>query len=928
MKLLKALNKEQWAAAAVLALGVLFVGGSLAGGSGGSAQKPPSAGDLPYERTPQRFPEFVDEKFERYSPGAVFKPKGADKLPIPPLRAPEPREEEFPAPLLRPGPATEAYNRLSLKSKYPCLSAQAPPVAAADLPAQADLDALKKLEEPPPMGRVDRRAEKEREWFTVFPKSGAPRMGTLLLETVTHLRFKNKDGNNVESWEKDKLVRWEYNRTHFEKYLLETARIQAGPREAAERTALARGLIEKGMLKEAREELQRAIEAKRDHVEAVLLLGQILAEAGDFEGAVGTLDAGIGAGAPAADLRYEIGKCLRALGFQEGAASAFAKALEASPRHAAAKLALARAQLDLDMPVEAAATANDFFVKMGNAPDVTPAQKAEATTLRGMAALRSAREEKALERAKADFQEAIRLDPQSAESMNGLGAVLALEGQNAEAAKNFAAAARASQYLIEGWTNLATLLLLSGKWADAEAIALAAQQRDPTSAEAVLVQGLAQAHSGNKAGTATLERAVQMDPRHAQARTALGLVRLRENLDDEALSHFVAALRSDFTYLPAYSGAAAAYLRTGRRFAGEAAAQRDDARAEELRRKAQERRVSAETLLRTVRDYDPNRASAHIALGCAYAVMGRPQEALQAMGLARSLLAARPEPIIFYVQGYVEYYHAPLESEEARLDSAYREFEQGVKLKGQSPDPYSVRVVADCEQAKADIEDWKVTSLRLNETFERESGKSAGSNWIESDGKYGVEVTLENTKERGGRAKFSGRQLKGWGITTLSRAVPGQNFHALEATFYPEKMDRAEHGLSIYHTQQGNSWVGFHVGFDSGGKVRFNPSASEGRDMDGRDMAVGWTEVKTPLPNPKEVTVRITRGERNRAANFTIWFWDPAKGEWILAQKEVTVSLAAARGQNWQISFFGRAWDAQEYTFYVDNIRVYERERR
>ncbi len=933
MKILKALNKEQWAAAAALVLGVLFVGVSLAGGTGQAAAKPPTAGDLPYERPPQKFPELVDDKFERYSPGDIFTPKGADKLPIPPLRSPEPREEEFVAPFFRPAPLTDAYNRTgAVKAKYPTLSAEAPSVAPADLPAQAEIDALKKIEEPAPMGRSDRRAEKEREWFTLLPVGGKAREGTLLLETPAGVKFKNKDTGQIETWEAAKIQKLHYNRTHDEKYRLDTGRIQAGPKEAQERTALARWLLSMGMLKEAREELQKAIEARRDHVEAVLLLGQILVEAGDFEGAISTYDAGIGAGAPAADLRYEMGRCLRAIGFAEGAASAFAKALGESPRHAGAKIALARTQLELDLPAEAGATANDFFLKMGNAADTTPAQKAEATTLRGLAALRAGKDDKVLDRARADFQEALRLDAQSAEAMNGLGAVQALEGQHAEAAKNFSAAARANQYLTDAWTNLSALLLLAGKWADAEGIALAAQQRDPTSVEAVLAQGLAQTLAGNKAGAETLERAIVMDPRHAQARTVIGLIRLREGQDDIALSHFVAALRTDFTYLPAYSGAAAAYLRTGRRFAAESLSARDEARAEELRRKVQERRVSAETLLRTVKNFDPNRAGPWIALGCAYAAMSRPAEARDAMRMAASLLqnAGKPaEPIIYYVLGYVEYYHAPLESDTARLESAARDFDQGAQLKGKSADPYSARVVADCEQAKADIDDWKVTSLPLNETFEREQGKSVGSNWIESDGKYGVEITLESTKERGGRAKFSGRQaIQEWGITTLSRAISGQNFHAIEATFYPEKVEKTEFGLSIYHTQQGASWIGFHLGVDSNGKVRFNPSASDVRDMDRRDMSVGWNEVKTPLPNPKEITIRIVRGEKNRAANLTVYFWDAAKAEWTPAQKEVPVNLAAARGQNWQISFFARAWNGQDYALGLDNIRVYERARR
>jgi tetratricopeptide (TPR) repeat protein len=924
MKLLKAFNKEQWTAVAAAALGLLFTAGSLTGGLGPSVGAPPTPSERPFERPPQRFAEFPDEKFDRYDPKGVFVGQSASKLPVPVLKAPEPREEELPAPLFRPSPGTEGYNKLGLKTKYPTLSVETPAVAAADLPAAAELEALKKLEEPAVQGRVDRRNEKEREWFTLHVSGDSkPRQGSLLLEDATRIVFVNNATKQRETWEKSKLQKWEYNRTNLEQYHLDSQKIQSGAKEADERTRLARRVLGLGMVKEAKDELARALKAKGDHAEAVALLGQILFEQGDFESAIGLYETGLASGAPPADLHHEIGRCLRVLSFPEGAASAFEKAVEASPRHAAAKLALARTLLEMDRAADATLVVNDYFTKLAGSADLTPELKAEGFLVRGLAALREGR---ALDRAKSDFLESLRVAT-NAEGLNALGVLAALEGQNAEAGKQFVGAIRANQYLTDAWTNLAGLLLLAGKAADAEAIAGAALQRDPTSAEALLLQGLAQLLLGKKDAAAAVERAVRGDPRHPGARAVLGHLKLRDGQDDEGLSHFVHALRMDYGYLPAYSGAASAYLRTARRFELEAGGAKDEASAERARVKAQERRANAETLLRAVKDSDPNRPSSWVALGCAYAALGRPSEAQQSMRMAASLYANQQkpvDPIVFYVTGYCEYYFAPLPTEEERLDSAAREFEQALKLKDSFKDPVSARIIADCEQAMAGVEDWKVTSLRFTEAFERENARSLGSNWIEADGKYGVEATVE-----GKRAKFGGRQgIADWGVTMISRDIPGQHFWALEATFHPERAENAEYGLSIYHTHQAGNWTGFHVGVDRAGKVRFNPNASDTRDLDRKDMSIGWTEVKTPLPNPKEITIRLTKGLKNRAPVLTIWFFDAAKSEWIAAHKDIPAGLGQGRDPAWRVSAFARARDGQDVAIYLDNVRVYERVQR
>lgn len=924
MKLLRAFNKEQWAAALAAAVGAVWVGGGLAGGLGPAAERPWAPPEAVYERMPVRGPEFPEETFARYWQGRdIFRGEAAARLPVPYLRPPEPREEAPPAPRLRPGPSPAAYHRLASAFKYPVVAPPgAPARAAADLPAASEIEALRKLEEPEVRPRVDRRAEREREFFVAYHKSGAKFEGQLLAETASgEIVLRDKGGRRL-TFRKEDLAKWEYNYTYEEQYRLETTRIQPGPKEADERVRLARRLIELGMVREAREELGRALSARRDHLEAALLRGQLAIEEGDYEEALSTWAEAAAAGASGADLYVEAGKVWRSLGLPEAARTAFERALEASVRHHGARLGLARCALDLDRPREALEIIGDYLLKFGGASDTAPAHRAEAHLLRGLAELRLGD----LAKAKQDVAEALRLEPGRAEALNASGVILVLEGQTAAGAARFAEAIRAQPYFGEAWTNLATLLLVGGRAAEAEALAVQALQRDPASVPALLVAGLASWAAGRKEAAEALERARQADPGDPEVRAVLGTLALREGADDAALEHFLAALRAEPEYAPAASGAAAAYLRTARRLEGEALAAQEEARAESLRREAEDRRLNAETLLRRVKDLDPSRPQPWVSLACAYAALGRPGDAQAAARMAASLFQgaqAPVDPLVFHVLGYVEYYYAPLEAEEARLASAAREFAEAIKLKAQWPDPFSQRLAAELERILEEIERWKVTAVRLDERFEREPGRTVGHNWIEADEKYGISITLESAAGRGGRARFAGRQaIVSWGVTTLSREFPGEHFQALEATLYRERMGQAECGVSLYHSKQGESWIGFHVGLDRAGKLWVLPAGSEAH-MDRRDMSTGWMPVKDAPPDPREVRLRIERGERNRAAYFILQVWNPAAGRWTPVTRELPVNLAGARGP-WRVSIFGRAPDGQEYVFEVDNIRVYE----
>jgi tetratricopeptide (TPR) repeat protein len=909
MDFFRGLNKEQWTALLAVAFSCLLLLFGFGGGLAPGAEIPKGGAEEPYIPLKARYVELPDEKFERYWSGKpIFNVESAQKLPIPLLKAPEPREEEMPVPPFRPGPAWEIYNKLPGTAKYPMLTPGAPIVAEANLPTAAEVAELCKIEEPVVQPRPDLRDKKEREFAVVKMKNGGPIEAQKVEIVGEWVVGKRKDGRLLRIPVADVFMPdILQNRTNEEQYRFDSEKLEKyGPKEPDERVKLALRCIEQGMMPEAKAELKKAIEVRKDHLEAILQLGQLAVDASDFETAIATYRSGIDAGGPAGDLWYEIGRCLRAVSFYEGALAAFEKAVESQPRLHRARIALARSHLETGNAALAIESATDFFTKLGTSPDTLPAHRGEAAAVRGMAYVRAGQ----LDKAHADFAEAIKIDPANAEALNGNGAAFALEGQYPQAGPEFAKAIRANQYLTDAWTNLAALFLMGGKWAEAEQLSQAAAQRDPASVEALLGLGLAQLLGGKKDAPATLARAEQVDPRNLQALMVSGLLLLRQGQDEEALGKFVSALRQEYFFLPAYSGAAAAYLRTARKLTMD----RDDAKA----KKAAELRINAATLLKEIIMFDKTRPGAWVALGCAYAVMQQPEEARDALRNAKE-----SDPLIFYARGYIEYYYAP-GAVGVRLDLAHGEFEQGAKVETTATDALSQRIVADCKTAMDQIDQWKRTSLQLLEEFAGPDAKHIGGGWLEEEAN-GLAITRENSKEKGGRAKIAGKQaLRDWALTSLLHDIPGDEFFSIEMTFFPEKIDKTEFGLAIFHTHQGALLSGFCIGVDFTGKVRFSASAMN-RDLDARDTTVGWTEIKTPLPNPKEITIRVTASEKNRAKFYAIWYWNAQKGDWILAQKETPVN--PPRG-TWKVGAWAHAWRDQDVLLYVKNIKVLNQARR
>ena len=134
--------------------------------------------------------------------------------------------------------------------------------------------------------------------------------------------------------------------------------------------------------------------------------------------------------------------------------------------------------------------------------------------------------------------------------------------------------------------------------------------------------------------------------------------------------------------------------------------------------------------------------------------------------------------------------------------------------------------------------------------------------------------------------------------------------------------------MSLYFANLGykgeDRWMGFHLGRDMKGKLRFKTGME--RDLDRKDMA-GWIEIKKPLPSESELTLRLVRTEKKRVPLLSVWVMDPETGEWSELQKDIPIPVAKRAGQ-WKVSIWGRGWKDQDYAFTVDNVRIFERKRR
>lgn len=947
---IQSLNREQIACGASVALAVVLL---LAGVAGGPASPPdalPQARSREHKPLPSLQLRAVDADFEKYWSGRnVFLSENTTQLPIPAIAAPMPRAENPSVPLFRPTPALDVYNR-AVKVKYPGLQAK-PLVTDADLPAAELLEAVRKIEEPPVTPFKDASEDRERalcEYFfttDVAPKQGECSGGCGRAEDSKEIRI--RQGQSTLSFKREQIREIRHRWRNIEQYEYRTKKLVRAPAEADRRVELAQWCWDRGMLEPAKLELQKTLELKRDHAKAIQMLGQILEDEGNFDGAIGHYQLSA-EGAPALreELWWRVGEALRRIGLFEAALEAYGKSI-LSPLSFRGKISQARMLVEIGEYAKAVEIVNDADKYKGDTKNYTPELRTLAHLSRGRARLMTGD----LAQAAADLEAAGKAG--SAEAWNALGACQAFEGKWKDAAASFVAALQADQYQLEAWTNLAFLYLLAGKTGEADAILAKAVQRDPAGMDAAAGQALSLLLAGKfPEATKRIEEALAIDPSHAYAKYLQGDLALRAGTLDAALAASRAALRRQPQFLPAYYSTGAACLRSAEAALGEAArlapalegaehsapvlgplwssVLRDQLRQapEAHRAGAREDVVRAETLFRELSAVDPRRVNLQIALACAHLLLRQPEKAAPALEVARGVVrdsGMRADPIVEYALGYLQY-HFGTEDAARRLPSARKYFDDASKSKDY-PDAGSLRFIQEAAAVVRKIDEWIVTAVVVDESFTREdSVKVGGAGWIEDDSRGGAAIAVS-----GNRCLFSGEPRVEWLPSRLERDnLAVDRFFRMEATLIPEPQANAtfEFGVTFYSpkTDEKAPRPAIHFGFDRLRRLRIarideTRFLGSRRDMDDVD----WTSPKQNWRAPAEIRVRLERVQKGAQSQLAFSVYNPATREFEPMFEEGWNFQPVGQNRGVKISFWARGEKKPRFTLVLDDVKILEK---
>lgn len=956
---LKSFSREQLTFATCAGLAVLFLLMGIVGGgpqdAGGKGL--PVTAQREYGFRPSMQLRSLEPDFEVYWRGRnVFQTESTSLLPIPPILAALPRPETPVVPLFRPTPPLEVYNRTA-KVKYPALLPKAL-ITDADLISAADFDALKALEEPAPPEWKDKSQDREQENCEFFKQEGEPRVGKCSPDGPgcainedapigAGLKIKSLKTGQVESWEKGKQIKsMKHAWKNIDQCEYRSKKLVRISNEAEERYKLGLWCYERGMLTQAKDQLLRAIELKKGYPDAVLLLGQIYEEEGNFDAALGHYAANEST-TTRDELRWRSGECLRKLGLYEAALAAYAKSAEAV-RFFKGKVGLARMQMETGQPNPAITEITGLYQKFGKDSTFTADQQALAYYVRGRCYLSLGD----YARAVPDLEAA----GKSGMALTALGACHAFEGRWKDAAAAFHAAILADQYSIDAWTGLASLYVLAGKLAEAEELYKKAGVRDPSTADASSGQALCQIHlekfdDARKA----VDLALQIDPTHVYSNYLQGELAVRGGDLARALDASRAALRGQPLFLPAYYATATACLlnavselgdgeKLGQQMEpllkslavlgklwGFVAGGQIAAMPDAMRGGARENLTRAEILYRQMADLDANRINLQIALGCTYALLGEADAAKARLNQAKGLVNQanlKQDPLIEYALGFLQYRYGTGDSV-SKLEQSIPYFKNASEAKDYK-DPVSTFIIKEAAEVVKRIQEWRSTSLLIDENFNRgDSDKVSGpgGTWIEVDRKPRVAVGIREKK-----CVFAGEPGQDWIPARLDRDdIPIERFSRLDVTFLPEPQTTAtfEFGISLYAPQVPgqNTRYGVHFGFDRQRNVRIATRTELEFEQDKQEMSDSvWQRPTTKFVTPQEIRLRLERKKQDQASTIDILIWDSQKKayEKIASQPLPYVATGGVRG-GLKASFWVRGWKDQKLSLSLDDVKIYEK---
>jgi tetratricopeptide (TPR) repeat protein len=351
--------------------------------------------------------------------------------------------------------------------------------------------------------------------------------------------------------------------------------------------------VAKGDLEDAKQQLEKSLQANENNADAHSLLGYILGQQGDLPSALQHLQRAVALRPESVDAHYNLGAALWYSGSSQKAISELESSVRLDPAAGSSYALLALAQRDtgnlegaranleraLALLPPAAATYIDLGIvflregeldkamgqleaglnlraSVGPTPDWDGAIAGLRTLIRkkparadahNMLGLLLGRKGADSNQVLAEFREAIRLNPNYAEAHNSMGLVLAQTNDDDGAIKEFREAIRIHPDYAEAHANLGSALMLTdveGAIPELEK----AVELDPASVEALF--NLAEAYGNSPShGTAkqieALRKVVSMAPTFARGHLALGKALLHDGKLDDAVTQLQEATRLD-----------------------------------------------------------------------------------------------------------------------------------------------------------------------------------------------------------------------------------------------------------------------------------------------------------------------------------------------------------------------------------------------
>jgi tetratricopeptide (TPR) repeat protein len=281
------------------------------------------------------------------------------------------------------------------------------------------------------------------------------------------------------------------------------------------------------------------------------------------------------------------------------------------------------------------------------APAATPTPSAGDHVALGMEYY----EQGELDKAVAEFEKALALDPDDAEAHRNLGTAYGEQGRWEEAAAAYEKAIELAPDFGEAYGDLAAAYFNLGKLAEAVAAGEKGIELDPNYAMAYNNLGVVYGAQGDLDRAITLLRqAIQVDSDCADAHYNLGFAYESLGQAEGAIAEYQEAIRADPDYTGAYENLGGVYARLG---------QLDEAIA----------------WWKKTLEIEPDRASTHQNLGMAYAQQGKADEAIAAFETYLQLAPPdAPE------RAQVESWIAELEGAAADAGTKYSNAESGYSL--------------------------------------------------------------------------------------------------------------------------------------------------------------------------------------------------------------------------------------------------------